>query len=825
MRIPLGWLKEHVSWDIPLSELEERLTLGGLEVGAVEHVGEAWDSEHIVVGQVISVRKHPNADRLVLVTVDYGQDEPLEVVTGAPNLRVGDAGPKVVFAVEGARLIDAYADTLQYKTLKATKIRGVASRGMVCSEKELGLSEEHTGILILPDDAPVGMPFQEYYGDTVLDLDLTPNLARCFSITGVARETAALVGSTYTPRPPTLRAEGEPIEGQVDIEIADPDLCARYSAALIKGVHIGPSPLWMQRRLTLAGMRPINNIVDITNYVMLELGQPLHAFDYRLLRPRQAGGSPTIIVRRARPGETMQTLDGVQRDLGEEMLLITDGGGPVALAGIMGGLESEVTEETVDILLEAANFDSISVRRTSAELKIASEAAQRFGRGVDPELTIPALQRASELMRELAGGTVADGFGDAYPRPLETPILDLPISEVRRLLGIDLAAQEVAEMLAALGFVTKVTAGGAGVSPAVRVTVPSFRLDVSMTADLVEEVARMFGYDRLPNTLIDDVLPTQERNWSLELEEWTRDILVGCGLTEVITYSLTNLESVARLDPTGQRPDPADYVRIANTLTRQQEFMRRTLMNTTLETVAKNLRYVERVALFEIAHVYLPQEGEDLPQEPRRLSISLSGPRSPESWLVAEREEMDFYDLKGIVETLCRHLGIEKVRYQPAEHPTFFPGRAASVMVAEQQVGVFGQVHPRVTESFDLPEQPVLLLEADLEALLDHARWVKRFHEISPMPVLNLDLAIVVDQQVPPDAVHELIVEAGGALLADVVLFDVYRGEQIGAGKKSLAYSLTFQAPDRTLTSEEATRERDRILSRLERAFGAQMRG
>ena len=441
MRVPLGWLRDYVTIDAPLDAMAERLTLGGLEVTAIEWVGEEWDREKILVGQVIAVHAHPNADRLVLVTVDYGAIEPIEVVTGAPNLRIGDSGQRVVFAQEGARLIDPYADELQYKTLKRAKIRGVSSSGMVCSEKELGISDEHTGILVLPEDAPVGKPFVEYWGDTVLEVELTPNLAYCLSMTGIARDAAALTGSEVHWQEPTVRAEGEPIEDKIDIEIEDPDLCPRYSAALITGVTIGPSPMWMQRRLILAGMRPINNIVDITNYVMLEWGQPLHAFDYRLLRSRQPGGPPTIIVRRARAGEKMSTLDGVERTLTDEMLLITDGGGPVAVAGVMGGLESEISEDTVDILLESANFYNISIRRTAAALKLPSEASQRFGKGVDPELTLVALRRAAELMRKLAGGTVAKGLADAYPKKATRKVLDFRTSEIERVLGITLGPE------------------------------------------------------------------------------------------------------------------------------------------------------------------------------------------------------------------------------------------------------------------------------------------------------------------------------------------------------------------------------------------------
>ena len=451
MKVPLSWLREHVDITVPLAELADRLTMAGLEVEGIDRIGEMWDRNTIFVGQVLAVRPHPNADRLVLVTVDYGKAEPLEVVTGAPNLHVGGAGQKVVFATVGARLIDPYADTLKYQTLKRSKIRGVNSEGMVCSEKELGISDEHAGIIILPDEAPVGTPLVDYWGDTVLDIGLTPNLARALSITGVAREVHALTGGELKIEDPQVSTSGGPIEGKIEIEIKDPDLCPRYSAALITGVTIGPSPQWMQRRLAMAGMRPINNIVDVTNYVMLEWGQPLHAFDYRLLRPRHHGGVPTIIIRRAHQGERMTTLDGVERDLSTDMLLITDGGGPVAVAGIMGGLESQVTDATVDILLESANFNNISIRHTYTELHLLSEASYRFGRGVDPEGTLVALRRAAELMRQLGGGIVAQGFADAYPVPPPQKIIDLPVSEVKRILGIQ-SPDTRSRHAAALGF-------------------------------------------------------------------------------------------------------------------------------------------------------------------------------------------------------------------------------------------------------------------------------------------------------------------------------------------------------------------------------------
>lgn len=821
MRVPLSWLQDYVRIDLPIKELSERLTLGGLEVKAIDRIGEAWDREAIFVGQVVGIRPHPNADRLVLVTVAYGQEEPLEVVTGAPNLQVGMSGQKVVLAVAGATLVDPYADTLQYKKLKRSKIRGVASQGMVCSEKELGISDEHEGIIILPDDAPVGTPLADYWGDVVVDMDLTPNLARAFCMVGTAREAAALTGSRLTIADPQVRAEGPAITDQIALEILDPDLCPRYSAALIRGVRIGPSPTWMQQRLRLAGMRPINNIVDITNYVMLEWGQPLHAFDYRRLRPRPGEETPAIIVRRARDGEQMATLDGIERTFDGEMLLITDGGGPVAIAGVMGGEESEVTEETADVLLESANFQFISVRRTSGALKVPSEAAQRFGRGVDPELTLVALRRAAELMRTLAGGTVAEGFADLYPRPLETPVLDLAASEVDRLLGVRLGADEIAGMLEALGFSCEVLAEPADT---VRVTVPSFRLDVRLVADLVEEVARMYGYDRLPTTLMEAELPPQERNRPLELEERARDILVSTGLTEIISYSLTNVESIARLTPGGPTPPKEDYVRVANPLTREQEVLRQTLMNTTLETVARNLRFTDRVAIFEIARVYLPVPGEPLPEEPTRVAVALTGPREPRSWLANESTAFDFYDLKGVVETLAEHLGIAALSFEPTEHPTFRPGRVALVCLGGEGIGVLGEVHPLVADAFDISGRGVYLAEIDLEALLAGAAPTERYEPISPMPAVKEDLAVLVSEGVPSDRVAAVIREAAGELLTDLVLFDVYRGAQVGEGRKSLAYSMAFQSMTKTLTSEETAKIRERIIRRLADELDAQVR-
>ena len=827
MRVPLSWLKEYVEVTLPLSELTGRLTLAGLEVAAVEYIGLPgadlpWDPDRIKVGEVVEVKPHPNADRLVLAVVRYGKDDYETCVTGAPNLfpylGKGRVSVKVAFAMEGARLWDPYAEKPKVMKLKKTKIRGVPSRAMVCSERELGLSDEHEGILILPDDAPVGAPLADYLGDVVLDLDLTPNLARCFSVIGVAREVAALTGQPL--RLPSLEVpmEGKSAEDQVAIEIEDPSLCARYIGMVIRDVTIGPSPFWMQRRLRMAGMRPINNVVDITNYVMLEWGQPLHAFDYDKLVERANGGKPTIIVRPARPGERMVTLDGVDRELTPDDLLICDTAGPIAVAGVMGGLETEVTETTRNILLESANFNFISIRRTSRRLKLPSESSARFGRGVHPAMARRGALRAAGFFHQLAGGTVAQGMVDVYPAPPEPVVLTLTPTEVQRVLGISLSLDELSGILTRLEFDCQVEGDG------LRVTAPDHRLDVTCTADLLEEVARIYGYDRLPATLMADRLPPQRSNRDLALEERTRDLLVEAGLQEVITYRLTTPERESLLLPPDVPREELPYVRIANPISAERTVMRRSLLASVLDVAAANLRFRDRLALFEIGKVFLPVEGEPLPEEPRRLVILLTGPREPLHWAGSDQEPMDFFDLKGIVETLVEGLHLPDVAYGPTEHPSFHPGRVARLTVDGEPVGVFGELHPLVAENFDLPPQPVLAADLDLEALLAKVPETYRVAPLSRYPTVRRDIAVIVDEGVPAAEVQRVIEQAGGKLLRRVQLFDVYRGEQIGEGKKSLAYALTFQADDRTLTDDDANRLRDKIVRRLEATLGATLR-
>jgi len=832
--------------DIPLSieELAERMTLAGLEVGAIEYVGLPgaeleWDRDKVLVGEIVEIKPHPDADRLVLAVVNYGGDTLETCVTGAPNLYSykgkGAISLKAPFAMEGARLWDAYSDEPRIKSLKKTKIRGVSSRAMVCSERELGLGEDHTGIMLLPDDAPPpGTPLADYLGDVVLDLDLTPNLSRCFSVVGVAREVAALTGGQVRYPSYDVVMEGAPIEGQAAVEIEDAALSPRFTAHLIRGVEIKPSPLWMQRRLTLAGQRPINNVVDVTNYVMLELGQPLHAFDYDGLvaRARRAAGGddavPTIIVRPARPGEGMETIDHVYREFQPYDILITDTAGPVGIGGVMGGVETEVSAETTNVLLEAANFNFYHIRRTAQHHRLPSEASARFGRGIHPSQAILGGRRGIELMRQLGSGQVAQGVVDAYPAPPDPVVVELPLPEVKRSLGLSLSQEEVTGILEALEFQVEST------DQVLRVTVPDHRMDVTLAADLIEEVARIYGYDRLPTTMLSDTLPPQRANMDLLVEERMRDLLVRAGLQEVVTYRLTTPEREAQLLPPGAEPDDRPYVTLTNPITLERVAMRHSLLASVLEAVADNVRFRERVALFEIGHIFLPKaitEAPDtdtdalLPDEQRRLAIALTGPRQLPVWQgEADAAAMDFFDLKGVIESLLKGLHVDAVEYRSTEHPSYHPGRVAEVLVNGEPVGQIGQLHPLVCEAFGVTEYALLAADLDVEKLQSATRMQHTITSVSRYPSVLQDIAVVVNEGVPASEVQAVIEEAGGRTLRDVRLFDLYRGDQVGAGKKSLAYSLTFQADDRTLTDTDANKIRDKIVHRLNDKLGATLR-
>ncbi|HEY4721818.1 MAG TPA: phenylalanine--tRNA ligase subunit beta, partial [Anaerolineae bacterium] len=784
----------------------------------------------------VEVKPHPNADRLVLADIDYGASETHQVVTGAPNIfhlkgqgRLAH-GPKVVFAKEGSVLYDGHQPGKVLMTLKPAKLRGVRSDSMVCSEKELGLSDEHEGIILLDDDAPVGVPAADYVGDAVLDISILPNVARAASILGVAREVAALTGQKLRQPTYELNSTGPAVENGVKVEILDSDLCSRFTATIVRNVKIGPSPYWVQRRLRLAGQRPISNIVDVSNYVMFDVGQPIHTFDYDKLMKRAVGhrdDRPTIVVRRAKAGEHMQTLDGVDRELNSDNLMIADTVGPIGVAGVMGGAETEVDDHTTNVLVEAANFNFINIRKTTQQMKLPSEAATRFGRGIHPAMAIRGNVRAATMIQKLGGGTIDTGFVDNYARPAETITIDLTATEVKRILGFDVSIDEIARILESLEFKSEIK----DQKSAIVVTVPDHRTDIVGPHDLLEEIARIHGYDRIPRTGMDDEMPPQRTNLDLQLEERVRDVLVEVGLFETITYSMTTPQRESLLLP-GERPDDRPYVGLSNPISAERTHLRHTLLHSLLDVARQNIHHHEHLALFEINKVYLASEDGPLPDEVRRLTIVISGPREPESWHpVGQRESdrtpVDFYALKGVIEVLLSALNITGAMYESAEHPTYYPGRTARLKIDGASIGLFGEVHPLVREAFDLPEQPVVAAELDLEALLKQVPASVRVADVPRFPTATEDLALIVEDKLPADRVLAVILKAGregSGLLKRAMLFDVFKGEQIGAGKKSLAYRLTYQA-ERTLTTDEVAKVREAIVQRLGEEVGAVLRG
>ncbi len=844
MKLPVSWLYDFVDVrDLTAEEIARRLTFAGLEVEEIRYVGWpmpepseqhefktsglAWDREKIVVAEIREVYPHPNADRLVLCDLFDGQQQHV-VLTGAPNLfpykRQGKLTKsiKVAYAKEGAVIYDGHAIGFVPTTLQRARIRGVDSYSMVCSEKELGISDDHEGVIVLDEDAPVGMPLADYMGDVVLEVKINPNMARNANVLGLARELAAVTGRplkqpeipTFPDRPGDFAA----------IEIVDPHLNPRFVLGLIRNVAIKPSPYWVQRRLKLAGMRPINNIVDATNYVMLELGEPLHAFDFDVLQAR-AGAKPVkIITRAAHPGETLVTLDGQERTLSPINVLVCDEQGPLSIAGVMGGAESEVKDTTRNVLLEGATWNFINIRRTAREHNLLSEASFRFSRGLHPALAEIGVRRGLQLMAAWAGGQVDPGLVDNYPLPPKPSVVEITPADVRRLLGLELTAQEIVDLLSRLEFRGEHEAAPSGdpKQDRIRVHTPPFRLDIGEgavgVADIMEEIARIHGFDRIPETRLADPLPPQLGNPVFAWQEQLRDLLVRLGLQEVVTYRMTSPEREGRLVKYDE------YAVIANPITPERRVLRRNLLASVLDVAEKNTQ-AHTLELFEIGPVFEPVKN-DLPREIPKLAIVMAGLRTPPSWDPQQPPTLDFYDLKGCIESLLEGLSLEseQVSYVPTASVSYLhPGKAAYVQVGERVVGVFGELHPLVKQKYELGPTPVLVAEFDVEAL----RAVPpsyRFRPIPEFPPIYEDIALIVDETIPAVRVEALIRQAGGPMVTDVRLFDVYRGEQIGAGKKSLAYNLTYQAPDRTLTDREAADIRNRIVKHLEQEIGARLR-
>jgi phenylalanyl-tRNA synthetase beta chain len=810
IRVPLSWLKEYADAHGSADEIARQLHMSGTEVDRIERPGGGWD--HVWVGRIAKLEKHPNADKLLLATVDYGEGREKTVVTGAPNLSEGDVVP---FAEVGARLREAgvgapgsAATGDGWLTLEPKKMRGIVSEGMVCSEKELGLGEDHEGILILDKTLKVGQPLADALGDPVLVLELQPNRPDCMGVVGVARELAA-VQRVALREPAVAKLRWELDQKRLAVRIEDPDGCRRFGAAYLENVKIGPSPKWMQERLVAAGMRPIHNAVDITNYVMLELGQPLHAYDADQLKGN------ALVARRAGAGESLRTLDGVDRLLSPDVLVIADGERTLGIAGILGGADSEIRPTTTRIALECASFEPRGIDRTAQKLGLSqqSAASSRFRLNLSPELVPLALARAVQLLVEHAGATVV-GATDVYPKPWHRPNIKLRFSDVTRILGVEFPREESLDALARLGFQYAESGDTFVVTP------PPIRTDIGITEDVVEEIARIVGYDRIPVHVPDGPLPLHERHPLEELRERVRDRLVGFGLQETVSYSLIDPAWLTQLtaDGTPLAPEP---IRVQNPTSVAQSVARPTLRASLLDTAARNLKHRDGVAIFEISPVYLPRSG-DLPEERWTIGVLLAGRAEEKTWLTQPRD-WELFDLKGLVVALVRAIGARRAERREAGAPGLHPGRSERRLDGGATVATWGQLDPRVAERWDMPAN-TFVAELDLAALL---AMCKAHDAQTPprYPAALRDVAIVVDESVTYGAVGDEVTGAAKDLLESVTLLDVYRGAQVGAGKKSFALRLVLRSQTGTLTDAEVAKVTGRIEGRVLHKLGGTIRG
>lgn len=809
MKVSLKWLSDYVDVPSDIKEFCDRLDLTGTGVEGVETLGATFDG--VVVGYVETCEEHPDSDHMHVVTVDVGGEEPIQIVCGAPNIA---QGIKVPVATVGAVLPGDFK-------IKKSKLRGVASCGMCCSKRELGLGTDHEGIWVLPEDAVVGTPIAEYLGltDTVIDLEITPNRPDCLSMVGFAREVGAMYGLDWREPAAQLEEADEPIEGQVSVTIDDAERCPRYTARLIKGVKVGPSPDWLVERLTAIGQRSINNIVDVTNYVLFELGQPLHTFDFDTLDLED--GAAHIIVRAAQDGEKLVTLDETERELTNDMTVIATPKRAVALAGVMGGLDSEVTDATVNVLLETAAFSPAHTSRTSRNLGLISESSLRYERRVDDMDVDERADYAAALIAEVSGGTVCSGIVDEWPAGTpEERVLAFRIERFQKMMGEAIPVEFVTDCLDRLGCI--VTDEGEGV---LRVVAPTFRPDLEREIDLYEEVLRLYGMDRIPSTLPAGRGRLGVRTPQQLVDAKLHATLSACGMNETMTYSFAAADDVEKLRMNEEGLGEA--AELINPMNAEQSCMRRTIVPGLLRSVAYNQsRGVSNIQLYEIGTVFSAREGAAQPKERRKLAGVLAGAMGPVAWNNAPAA-FDFFDGKGVLESIARELALSKVRFKALsaeEAPHLQPGRAAQMLSGGDVVGWVGEIHPLAADAFEAAA-PVVAFELDMAVLERAARPARDYVDVPQFPAVARDAAFVVDESVTNEKLMQCMTSAGGKLLEGVQLFDVYRDEErIGAGKKSMAYSLTYRAADRTLTSEEVDKAHDRLVKKVSNATGAEQR-
>ena len=789
MKLPISWLKDYLNIEnIDIKDYEHKMTMSGSKVEGIENLSGGM--ENIVTGKVLSIEKHPDAEKLVVCMVDAGESEPLQIVTAATNVFVGAIVPvaKHKSKISGGRKIEK------------GKLRGVLSMGMFCSTDELGLTPEGTatGIMILAEDTPVGEDICEVLGlnEDVVEFEITSNRPDCFSIIGLARETAATFDVDFNIADPSVyETTSENANDFASVEIEDYDLCPRFLGKVVKNVKIGPSPDWMQKRLNACGIRAINNIVDITNYVMLEYGQPMHAYDLDNIKGKK------IIVRRGRTGEMLETLDDQPRELSPDLIVISDAERAIGVAGVMGGANSEVTENTVNVLFEAATFKGSTVRRGAKSLGMRTDASALFEKGLDVYNLDGAINRACQLIAQMGAGEVLEGTIEAcceMPKPL---VLPLECTKINNFLGMDIPEDRMVEILKKLEFKVENN----------MITVPSFRPDIESRADIAEEVVRIYGYDKIPSTLMQGAITAGGKTDVQLFEEKVRGTLVSCGFYEIMTYSFVDPAENKMLQ-IPEDNEKYNFIRIQNPLGEENSVMRTTLLPSAMEVLKTN--YNKRNAeasIFEMGRIYVPQGEGKLPDERLTVSIGMYG-------------DCDFYSLKGVLENLFGEVGASKIKFvQKDDNPTFHPGQYAEIVANGKKIGVVGQIHPKVTKAFKIGA-PVFAAEIDFADLMECADASKHYTQLPKFPATNRDIAVVVDENVNVGEIEDIIATHQNGILESYSLFDVYRGNQLGENKKSVAYSIVFRAADRTLTDNEVNDLIQAIIDDFKDKLNAELR-
>lgn len=808
MQVSIKWLKDYIDFDWSAEELADRFTMAGVPVENVIRADEGLD--HVVTGRIDSLTAHPDSDHLQICQMNVGGEELIQIITGAQNVKEGQVVP---VAMVGSHLPNGMH-------IKKGKLRGLPSNGMLCSAGELGIDssklteEQKDGIYILPAGTPVGVPAKDVLGldDVILEFELTANRADCFSVLGLVREIAVLSGSApHLPEITVKEDAGEKAADLVSIGIADKDLCSRFSARVVRDVKIGPSPDWMQERLKGAGIRAINNVVDVTNFVMVELGQPMHAYDYDEI----AGHSLT--ARLAKEGENLHTLDDSSRLAKGTELVIADSAHPAGLAGIMGGLETEVTEKTTSVVFEAASFNGASIRRTSRAVGLRSEASGRFERGVDTANTIRALNRAVQLLQDMGACKVAEGIVDVYPSPKEATRIAFTVEEINRRLGTDVAESEMKDILTNLGFAIE----GSGSMTAL---VPSWRGDCTCMEDLSEEIARIHGFENIKSTTPSGRMVQGKQGAKQIFIERMKHILASLGMMEELSFAFTSEEQFDKLLVPADSP-LRQAIPIMNPLAGDAPLVRTSLLTSVLENATRNLsRKNSDVRLFDIAPVFLPKALPltELPEERVMAAGFLTGRQADIAWNQGN-DLVDFYDMKGIVEELLSELGIAKYTVEAGEHFAMHPGKTALFKKGKETIATVGELHPQAAINFGI-KQKAYLFEIDVEVLRKYAGKAKRIESLPKYPAVARDLALVVDIDAPAAKIEQTIAKNGGKYFREAVLFDVYTGKQIGEGKKSLAYNMHFQSNDKTLTDEEVDAAFEAIVAAVAKNFGAELR-